>query len=271
MGWVHGAATKDGAARFPADDSPAGRRQRRRTRRRAGTRSPTARPVERCRLIIRARAPERIALGDVDDVPHRAPAGRFRGRSPHLPAIVQLEQLAEVIDRLILRVRPSRGDLDWRRHLPPAPRRKRDDEHDTSSRHREYFRPAGVDHMLDLAWEAGDGWQRSILFCRERADRDFTERDRAVLELLRPHLRRRVLARTTDRPVELDGGGPGLTVREREVVFLAGSGMSNAAIGAELWISAATVKKHLENAYQKLGVGSRAAAAGRIGSRRDAG
>lgn len=149
-----------------------------------------------------------------------------------------------------------------------------------SAVYREYFRPGGVDHMLDLALEAGDGWQRSILFCRERGDRDFTERDRAVLELLRPHLRarearadlrRRVLARTTDAPAEIDGGGPGLTVREREVVFLAGSGMSNAAIAAELWISAATVKKHLENAYQKLGVGSRAAAASRIGSRRNAG
>jgi DNA-binding CsgD family transcriptional regulator len=146
--------------------------------------------------------------------------------------------------------------------------------------YREYFRPGGIDHMLDLALETGDGRQRSILFCRERGAPDFSGRDRVVLELLRPHLRarearadlrRRVLAATTDEPVELAGAGPALTPREREVVFLAGAGRTNADIAAELWISRATVKKHLENVYLKLGVNSRAAAASRVISRRHAG
>jgi hypothetical protein len=40
----------------------------------------------------------------------------------------------------------------------------------------------------------------------------------------------------------------------------------SAEIGAELWVTPGTVKKHLENVYLKLGVGSRAAAASRVQS-----
>lgn len=139
--------------------------------------------------------------------------------------------------------------------------------------YRDYFRPGGVDHMLDLGLEVTAARQRTVLFCRDRGDRDFTERDRSVLELLRPHLRarearadlrRRILGAGTEMQVDLGEPEPALTPREREIVFLAGSGKTNAQIAVELWLSPATVKKHLENAYQKLGVGSRAAAAGRL-------
>ena len=68
--------------------------------------------------------------------------------------------------------------------------------------------------------------------------------------------------------VELGGGDPVLTPREREIVFLAGTGRTNAEIAAELWLSPATIKKHLENVYEKLGVGSRAAAASIVRSGR---
>ena len=61
-----------------------------------------------------------------------------------------------------------------------------------------------------------------------------------------------------------DGSNPQLTAREREILVLVAEGKTNAEIASELWVSPATVKKHLENVYLKLGVSSRAAAANRI-------
>jgi DNA-binding CsgD family transcriptional regulator len=48
-----------------------------------------------------------------------------------------------------------------------------------------------------------------------------------------------------------------LTAREREVVALALEGATNAAVAERLFIAESTVKKHLNNAFRKLGVGSR--------------
>src|SRR5207248_8058168 len=52
-----------------------------------------------------------------------------------------------------------------------------------------------------------------------------------------------------------------LTLREREVLFWLARGKSNAEIGAILEIRPATVSKHLEHIYPKLGVENRTAAA----------
>ena len=49
----------------------------------------------------------------------------------------------------------------------------------------------------------------------------------------------------------------GLSRREQEIVLLAARGLSNRQIADTLHISEATVKRHLANAYQKMGVGSR--------------
>jgi len=52
-----------------------------------------------------------------------------------------------------------------------------------------------------------------------------------------------------------------LTLREHEVLGWLARGKSNAEIGAILGISSATVSKHLEHIYPKLGVENRTAAA----------
>ena len=49
----------------------------------------------------------------------------------------------------------------------------------------------------------------------------------------------------------------GLSVREAEVLLWVAQGKSNYETAIILAISAATVKKHLENIYAKLGVGGR--------------
>jgi DNA-binding NarL/FixJ family response regulator len=52
-------------------------------------------------------------------------------------------------------------------------------------------------------------------------------------------------------------GGERLTPREREVLAGVARGLSNAAIGRELFIAEATVKTHLLRAFAKLGVDDR--------------
>jgi DNA-binding CsgD family transcriptional regulator len=104
---------------------------------------------------------------------------------------------------------------------------------------------------------------RTRNFVLNRAAGDYSERDRAALELVRPHLARihehtalRAQAGTT---VLEDAHG--LTTRETEILELVACGLTNAAIAERLWISPGTVKKHLEHIYAKLGVRTRTAAA----------
>src|SRR5215208_194873 len=59
----------------------------------------------------------------------------------------------------------------------------------------------------------------------------------------------------------LDGTDEGaesvLSARELEILILAARGLSNHQIASSLYLSEATVKRHLANVYQKMGVGSR--------------
>jgi DNA-binding CsgD family transcriptional regulator len=55
-----------------------------------------------------------------------------------------------------------------------------------------------------------------------------------------------------------------LTPREREVLALVGDGMRNSEIAETLWVSPGTVRKHLENIYDKLGVHTRTAAVAQV-------
>ena len=54
-----------------------------------------------------------------------------------------------------------------------------------------------------------------------------------------------------------EGPVGGLSERETEVVVLAARGLSNRLVAKELHISEATVKRHMANVYQKVGVRSR--------------
>jgi len=106
--------------------------------------------------------------------------------------------------------------------------------------------------MVPLPW---DGTRdRRLLFWRVEGAR-FTERDRLVLTLLRPHFTSVLEAH--DR-AGLDP--PVLTPRERELVTLLAGGLTNRQIGRELGIAEGTVRKHLEHVYARLGVTNRVAA-----------
>jgi DNA-binding NarL/FixJ family response regulator len=61
---------------------------------------------------------------------------------------------------------------------------------------------------------------------------------------------------------EADGGVRGaLSARELEILLLAARGLSNRQIASSLSLAEATIKRHLANTYEKLGVGSRGEAA----------
>ena len=60
-----------------------------------------------------------------------------------------------------------------------------------------------------------------------------------------------------------DSDPSSLSAREREVLALVRDGLRNAEIAEALWVSPATVRKHLENIYEKLGVHTRTAAVAR--------
>lgn len=57
-----------------------------------------------------------------------------------------------------------------------------------------------------------------------------------------------------------EDAAPVLTAREAEVLAAVGAGLSNKEVARRLGISAHTVKFHLEQAFRKLGAGSRAEA-----------
>jgi DNA-binding CsgD family transcriptional regulator len=222
----------------------------------------------------------------------------------------------------------------------------------------DWFRPFGIECELEVGIPSPLEHTKTFLFDNER--RDFTERDRALLNLLQPHftqlyraaavrrladtaravieddgeeraivalaktggiemaspLARRLLdayfpsgrgarlpravaswlrEQPMDRPptsLSVDGPGGSLTIdldrrggtrvllleefaaggegpaalsaREREVLALVRDGLRNAEIAEALWVSPATVRKHLENIYEKLDVHTRTAAVARV-------
>ena len=78
------------------------------------------------------------------------------------------------------------------------------------------------------------------------------------LKLLRPHL-----AEVYDQHQEALSGTPELTVRQWEILRLVSDGFTNGQIARRLGLSEATVRKHLENTYSRLGVTNRTSAVSR--------
>jgi len=116
-------------------------------------------------------------------------------------------------------------------------------------------RPLGIEYMLQLYL---DPRRTDARLEFARVDSDFGERDRNVLDLLLPHFRQ--LLRAPTRRAAPPGRPTRLTPREREVIAEVAEGRTNNEIGRLLGISSHTVRKHLENAYEKLGTHTRTGA-----------
>ena len=119
----------------------------------------------------------------------------------------------------------------------------------------------GIEHMLMLCLpgprtgaKPGPGQDVRLVLYRGPGP-DFSERDRALLGLLRPHLHRAYLDAEQRRR-----GTPTLTPRHWELLGLVAAGYTNAQIARRLGVSPGTVRIHLQNIYGRLGVSSRTAA-----------
>lgn len=112
-----------------------------------------------------------------------------------------------------------------------------------------FYREYHVTDELSVSLSRAPLIRRNVVLTRQGGR--FSERDRTLLDLLHPQLQLLSLAR---RQVEL-------TPRQREVLTLVREGRTNKEIARELWISPGTVRKHLENLYEALGVTNRTEAA----------
>jgi DNA-binding CsgD family transcriptional regulator len=127
--------------------------------------------------------------------------------------------------------------------------------------YREHDRPLGIEHSLMVCLPGAlpavprTGRYVQLTLIRGPGGPDFSERDRALLTLLGPHLDRAYLEAARRRnPV------PRLTARQTDVLRLLAAGHTNAQIARRLGISEGTVRTHLESVYARLQVSSRTAA-----------
>jgi DNA-binding CsgD family transcriptional regulator len=148
----------------------------------------------------------------------------------------------------------------------------------------DYYRVLGVED--DLSVNFGSQAHRVCLAIL-RGQRGFSDQDRAILAVLRPHMERayrftRLLesSRTNGRGKQPPAGAPvdiaesndnqgnpqslrslGLSQREAEVLYWVAAGKTSPVISTILGIRHDTVRTHLKSIYAKLGVENRLSAA----------
>ncbi|GAK09127.1 helix-turn-helix transcriptional regulator [Geomicrobium sp. JCM 19038] len=87
-----------------------------------------------------------------------------------------------------------------------------------------------------------------IGFSRFNGDRPFSKKDQEILQTLSVYLKRLLVSNVETVT---------LSMREKEIFQLVVQGRTNEEISDQLWISVNTVKKHLQNMYQKCDVKNR--------------
>lgn len=109
--------------------------------------------------------------------------------------------------------------------------------------------------MVQLVFSTPMGTLVTLSFRRRGGS--FGGRDQAVLQMVEPVIAGLISGRA-------GSDGVGLSGSERRVLGLVASGASNAEVAEQLSVSVATVRKHLEHCYRKLGVTNRTAAVAAI-------
>ena len=132
---------------------------------------------------------------------------------------------------------------------------KSDREVRRSRGYSENLGPRGYLHETMAVWPDGPGRTLRVLFFRSPG-RDFDERERFLLELLRPHLQA-----AYRRPAQRRDPVAGLTPHQRAILRFVADGYTNAQIARRMNLAEGTVRTHLYRIYRRLDVTSRTAAA----------
>lgn len=124
----------------------------------------------------------------------------------------------------------------------------------------ELYQLAGRRHRIEYSlayWmRTADGVVRGLVL--DGGDRDFRRRDKDVLEILGRHLGD--MLECHDPRLPQPSATVGVTVRQAEVLALVARGRTNDEIASILSLSPNTVRKHLENAFGRMRVHTRAEA-----------
>lgn len=133
--------------------------------------------------------------------------------------------------------------------------------------YREGFRRVEQEDGMFMNLQLQPDCRVSLITSRGR--RGYREEERAMFTLLKEHVQDVFLRLKHQHQLhqelkasaaDVDLPAIPVSAREREVLHWLSEGKSNAEIAILLGISPGTVKKHLENIYNKLGVGNRHAA-----------
>ncbi len=126
--------------------------------------------------------------------------------------------------------------------------------------YREFYRKLHVRYQLTFGFRTQSGGLAFIAVSRWHCD--FTEQEREVISMFRPHFvqayQRAALREAVNG--EPDYGPEALTAREREVLRWVAQGETNGGIARILGVSLPTVKTHVAHIFQKLRVETRTGA-----------
>lgn len=143
----------------------------------------------------------------------------------------------------------------------------------------DFLRRDGLHWGMDVfAWN-GDTNIGDLRIWRARHRDDFSDRELAIAELIRPAFTAALLRARADAglAIELAPLSPAiahdvmsaLTPREKQVVLLLVQGLLDKQIASQLGISYATVRTHVDRAFQKLNVGNRSSLVRMVTLQRD--
>lgn len=139
-----------------------------------------------------------------------------------------------------------------------------------SSIYQDILQPQGLYYAIYMTFVHHDQALGAIAIWRKKNERDFTEKELFKLEMLKIHIELKffyllnfeVIPKTqlpgTKRTITGEfAENYNLTKRELEIIQLVSNGKGNEDICSLLYISDSTLRKHIHNIYQKVGIKNR--------------